>query len=62
MINTGISTYPLNHVVGKGETLSQIQLIVVKSFRVSLCEREQPPKIYFWWDPKMPWKSVFEVS
>ena len=39
--------------------MSRIQPAIVKSLRVNLCEK--PPKRIFWWDPKMPRKSVFEV-
>ena len=40
--------------------MSGMQLPIVKSFRVSLCE--EPPKFFFCWDPKRGCKSVFEVS
>ena len=39
--------------------MSRIQLPIVKSFRVSLCEQ---PQKKICWDPKGGWKSVFEVS
>ena len=40
--------------------MSGMQLPIVKSFRVSLCE--EPPKFFFCWNPKRGCKSVFEVS
>ena len=39
--------------------MSRMQLPLEKSFRVSLCDQA---KKKFRWDPKMPWKSIFEVS